>query len=289
MNENERELAESVRELAATARQGLGPHPEADELAAYHAGALEPADENRVRDHLVLCAQCGQALLDLAAFADPAADDGEGLPSGLGETVWSGVLAGIHAAEDRPPAPVVPMPQRPLRPRESTIGSAPRVRRGAGEESPHRSSRRLRIFQALAAALLCATVGLSLWVASLRRTVDELSRPQLNAPVIDLYTGTMRSEGAPSPVATVPAGTRLFIVTLNPAGRQSATGFRVEIDRVGGGAVWSGTGHLNADGLLSLALTRAVVGPGEYRIRLFETGSRSTTPIEEYALRVAGR
>lgn len=266
MNEADRDLKASIGELAARGRRELGDHPDPDELAAYHAGALAPADEERVRDHMVLCAPCGETLLDLARFADPEAEDGEGLPAGLGTAVWSGVLSGIHEAEDRPPAPVIPIR------RVSEV-------EGTGVKA---LPRRVRTFQALAAALLLATIGLSLWVASLRRTLHEVSQPQLNAPVQDADTGTARSEGAPVHIIKIPADARLYTVILNPAGRRGETGFRVDIVRGAaekGGVVWSGTtSRLNAYGSLSLTLTREAVGPGDYRIRLFAAPG---TPAEE--------
>jgi len=143
---------------------------------------------------------------------------------------------------------------------------------------------RKRLRQALAAALLAATIGLSVWVASLRRTVDELSRPQVNAPVIDLYSGTVRSEGA-AMVRVIPREARVFTLILNPVSARKEKEYRIEVVRADGSRAWSAAGlKPNAYGSLSLTLTRRALGAGDFRIRLY--GEESL--IAEYALRVEG-
>src|SRR4051794_28210040 len=76
-------------------------HPDPDELAAYHAGALAPADEMRVQDHLVDCPECAPALLDIARFAAPEDFDSNdaAVPDGLEEAVWAGVRDRIRAEQ----------------------------------------------------------------------------------------------------------------------------------------------------------------------------------------------
>jgi hypothetical protein len=141
-----------------------------------------------------------------------------------------------------------------------------------------------RALTALAAALLVATIGLSVWVASLRRTVDELSRPQVNAPVIDLYSGTVRSEGVTA-VRVIPRGARVFTLILNPVAARRVKEYRIEVVRADGSRAWSAAGLApNAYGSLSLTLTRRALGAGDFRIRLY--GEESL--IAEYALRVEG-
>ena len=272
MNDQDRDLRESVRdgvrELAAAARRDLGAHPDADELAAYHASALSSANERRVQDHLVVCAPCAAALLDLASFADPAEEDDSGeIPAGLADAVWEGVASRIRAEEGRlpnRPAPVIPFPRRP-----------------AAIPAPRR-----RGLEALAAALLIATLGLSVWVVSLRRTVDALSRPQVNARVIDLYSGTLRSEGAPRPVRSVPAGTPLSVV-LHPSSPPREKEYRVEVVRADGSRVYSEPGLKPDGGYLIVALPPSALKPGDVRFRLY--AGEKETPIEEYALHVEGR
>lgn len=243
------ELKDAMKELAAP-----GSHPAPEKLAAYHAGELSPEEEGRIQDHLALCRECAALLLDLDGLADP--DFGAGADLAGKETVWQSLREEIS-----PRAQVVPL-RRP-------VPSSPRW------------------LQALAASLLIATLGLSLWVVSLRRTVAELSAPQENAPVLDLYSGTARGEGSPAPVLTVPSNIRFFTIILNPAGQRRYERYRVEIARAGGEKVWSGQGiEPSPFGSFSLTLPRRAVGPGDYRVRLFGRSGGTEEPIEEYAFRV---
>ncbi|HEX6900794.1 MAG TPA: zf-HC2 domain-containing protein [Thermoanaerobaculia bacterium] len=252
------ELREAVEEIVAAARRDA--HPDPERLAAYHAGELPLAEAERLQDHLVACRECSGLLLDLDRLADPLFG-AETIPEATKDDLWRRVLAGVRR-EDAPPAPVVPI---------------------------RRPSSSLRPFQALAAALLIATLGLSLWVASLRRTVGELSRPQVNAPVVDLYAGTVRGETS-APVPSIPPDMEVFTVVLNPAGHRSEDGYRLEIARQGGAVVWNGEGlKPNAFGSLSLTLSRRLLPPGDYRFRLFGRTGGNERRIEEYVLRVEGR
>lgn len=244
------ELKDAMAELA---RRDLDAHPDPERLAAYHAGELSAEEEGRVQDHLVLCRQCAALLLDLDGLADPGF--GAEADPAAKEAVWQSLRKEIA-----PQSPVVPL-RRPA--------SSPRW------------------LQALAASLLIATLGLSLWVASLRRTVAELSAPQANAPVLDLYSGTARGEGSPAPILTVPPDVRFFTLILNPAGQRRYERYRVEIVRVGGAEVWSGQEiEPSPFGSFSLTLPRRAVGPGDYRVRLFGRNGGTEEPIEEYAFRV---
>lgn len=256
MKDPQREMEETLEGMAAEAR---GAHLEADEIAAYHAGELPPGDEARVQDHLAACRECAELLLDLDALGDPRFGAEEDLPEGAEEKVWEGIRTEIGT--------VRPFP--------------------AGRPRLSAPPRRL---QALAASLLVAVAGLSLWVASLRRTVDELSRPQLDAPVLDLYSTRSRGEADAPPVLTVPADARWFTVILNPSSQHRYDEYRVEIARADGETVWSGGGlHPNVHGSLSLTLSRRLLGAGDFRIRLTGRGPSEGGQgelVEEYALRV---
>jgi len=226
------------------------PHPKPKMLAAYHAGELTEPEERRLQDHLVGCPECAALLLDLDGLGRPEFGAGSLAPADQ-EALWRSLQAEIR--EEEPLAPVVPL-RRPI-------------------ASP-------RWLPALAAALLVATLGLSAWVASLRRTVDELSRPQANALVLDLDAGTARGEGEVRPAWVIPKDVRIFTLILSPPGPRS-TSYRVAIERAGGGEVRSVELMPNEVGSLSLILSRRWIGPGDYRVRLFGPGRE---PVAEYAL-----
>lgn len=261
MNGDNQEMKEAVNGLLAEGRRGLRSHLEPDELVAYHAGRLSGEEESRVQDHLVACRECADLLLDLEGLAD--ANFGAGSLAAADQAgLWGTVQAEIRK-EEAPPAlsaPVTPL-QRPPR-----KGGSPRW------------------LQALAASLLVAAMGLSAWVASLHRRVADLSQPQLNTPLVDLYEDTSRSEGeAPAP-HTVPPEARFFMLTLNPPVGEPRCG--VEITRADGGTVWRQEGiEPDLSGSLSLTLSRRALGPGDFRVRLLDSKGET---VEEYALRVEG-
>jgi hypothetical protein len=239
-------------------------HPEPETLAAYHAGELGESEAQRLQDHLLACRECAALLLDLDGLADPGFGAGS-LSAVDQEALWGRIQGEIQQAESPVLAPVIPL------------------------RRPSRSAPQPRWLQALAAALLVATVGLSLWVVSLRRTVETLNRPEPNAPVIDLYSGASRSAGSPSPTATIPRDFRFFTVILHPPHSRSTNRYRVEITRAGGGNVWSRDGVApDPLGPLPLTLTRSLIGPGEYRIRLFDGTGNPREPLVDYGLRVEG-
>jgi hypothetical protein len=252
MNDWDRDLRVGIEELAAGDPQA-GAHLEPDELAAYHSGEMAPDEEERARAHLVACRECAGLLLDLEDLTDP----GPGSPiSGTGDIGDIGDMG--KAAVWR------------------------NLRKEIGRAGPP------RWLQAAAAALLVSTIGLSVWVASLRRTVDDLSQPQVNAPVLDLYEGTVRGGESAAPGLAVPRGARFFTLILNPAGRRRFERYRVEIAPVqGGGVAWSGQDlKPNAFGSFSLIVPRRAFDAGDYRVRLLGLTGAGVEPVEEYGLRI---
>jgi hypothetical protein len=252
------DLKPGVEELVAA--QSPGPHLEPDEIAAYRAGELPSDEEERVREHLVLCRDCAELLLDLEALGDPDFGAGEPWSAADAATVWEGVEAGMKQAER---ATVVPF------------------RRGAPMARPP------RWLHALAACLLLAVVGLSAWVVTLR---GELSRMQPNAPVLDLYPEGSLRRGAASVEGVagteVPADAQLFTLhLLNPAPQAAHESYEVEILGAGDDPVWRDRSFRpNSTGSFTLALSRRALGTGDYRIRLYGLGAAGTRElIGEYS------
>jgi anti-sigma factor RsiW len=238
-------------------------HPEPETLAAYHAGELTAEEERRLQDHLLACRECSALLLDLDGLADPGFGAGS-LSATDQAALWDRIQGEIGQEKpERPPAPVIPL-RRPAIP-----GASPRW------------------LQALAASLLVATVGLSTWVVSLRH---ELSRPQANAKVIQLSTGTVRG-GTSSRLNVVPADApRRFVLLLHLTGLGRAARYRAEIVRAEGGKVSDVQGLALDEELdaVSLELSRDEIGPGDYRVRLFPSPGKGTPedPVAEYPLHV---
>jgi hypothetical protein len=57
-------------------RHGTAPpadtteHPSIEVLNAYHRGRLTEADEDRIQEHFLSCAECRETMLELADFLD---------------------------------------------------------------------------------------------------------------------------------------------------------------------------------------------------------------------------
>lgn len=264
MSGNEPEIRQAVEAWLAQAGEG-GGHPDAETLAAYHARELPEEAELRIQEHLLVCRECAALLLDLDRLGDPDFGRDVEIPAGTGEAVWERLRQEIREEPAAPPAGTIPFPSR-------------------------RRTEPPRWLSALAAALLVAVIGLSAWVASLRRTVEDLSRPEVNAPVLDLVPLGVgpRDEVAP-PEAEVPSGARMFTLILSPARRGDLQDYEVEIAPAGGGAVWRERGiRPNVYGSFSLTVPRRALGTGEHRLRLFGIGSGGNRELlGEYALRIA--
>jgi hypothetical protein len=118
-------LDAALRHLAEQQRRSLTSHPTPQELAAYHAGELPPEAETRILDHLAICRECSDLLLDLAGFADLKPP--QGVPELTDEQVeqdWQALRSRMRAGEGEgrkertaeivPIRPAVPVP-RPAR------------------------------------------------------------------------------------------------------------------------------------------------------------------------------
>ena len=233
-------------------------HPDADTLVDYHEGTLPPADAQRVQDHLVVCRECAALVADLEGLGDPGFGADEDLPDETAELVWKNVRQQIR--RDEGPSNVVSFRGR--------------------ERAPDLPS----WVRPLAAMLVISTMALSGWVAHLRDQVKDLSSPQINAPILDLYpAGSTRGEGA-GDVQPVPADARDILLILHPPGRSRFAEHGVEIVDAGGRAVWRTDRGLalNADGLFTLGLPREYLGLRLRLVGIDPGGGREL--VEEYAL-----
>jgi hypothetical protein len=265
MSNHEPEIRQAVAEWRAGGSGG-GEHPDAGTLAAYHARELPAQDELHVQDHLLVCRECAELLLDLEGLGDPGFGQDVEIPAGTEAALWESLRQEIGREEPAPPpAAAIPFP------------------------SPRRSAPP-RWISALAAALLAAVIGLSVWVVSLRQTVEALSRPEVNAPVLDLVpAGIGPRDGSAGPAAEVPSGARVFTLILSPARRGDFQDYQAEIAPSGGPVIWRDRGlRPNDYGSFSLTLPRRAVGAGEHRLRLFGIGSAGKRELlGEYVVRIA--
>lgn len=220
-------------------------HPAPEELLDYHLGDLAAADRERIQDHLVLCEACSRTVLDLDSFPDVE-------PAREADRLSEFELA---ADWKRFREQAVAKPVRPA-----------------------------RLPWALAASLLIAVVGLSLWGVRLREQVRELSGPRADVFVADLVPLGSKVRGPEAgEVVRVPSWADRVLLILNLAARPDYPEYEVRVLGPDGSAVWSRGGlRPSADGTFALEVPAGLLRGGAYRIRLL--GGSET--VAEYGVRL---
>jgi hypothetical protein len=253
--EAEPDLRSAIRGMAAEARRGV-EHPAPEELLDYHSGDLAPAETQRNQEHLALCPVCARTLLDLDSFPDvePVREE---------DRLTAAELTGQWRRFQDTAQRLAPSRERP-RPASPAV-------------------------LALAAALLFAVVGLSLWNVQLRNAVRDLSQPEAGVLVADLVPrgeAIERAEGGEDTVRVPPWADRVLLI-LNLADPATAREYRVEIATQDGREVWSRRGvHRSADGTFALQIPRRFLPPGRYRIRLSGLRDGAEEPVAEYGAQI---
>lgn len=261
VTEQERELEQALKEYVEDAGGELGPPPAAEELELYRAGGLEPAEEERVRDHLTLDpasrvlfqALAGQGLSAGPALGGPEVDQ---------ETAW-------HALEQRLD-------------REGRVLKLPRRAAPAGA-----ASGRAPLYL-VAASLLAATVALGVWGLGLQHKVEKLARPQATA-LLELFPEQPeRGEPAPgSALVDAAPGSTSFALVLHCNAHRAFETYSVEIVDAQGDSQWRGDRLVESEhGTFNMFVPKRFLKPGEYRIRLLGWENGEDQVIEEYPLQV---
>ncbi|MCP3960336.1 MAG: zf-HC2 domain-containing protein [bacterium] len=91
MTRRREDIDEQVGTVVATLRNGVERHPSARRIAAYHRGELSTPDVEQLRDHLAMCPECADLLLDFAGFSEQPATGAAEWWKTRKEAVW-GVL-----------------------------------------------------------------------------------------------------------------------------------------------------------------------------------------------------
>ena len=256
-----------------------GAHPDLDRWIAYRAGDLSPEDEETLQNHLVECRNCTTLVLDLEAFADSTTADAA---AEWRTAEWR--TADARTADARTAdAPAVSKFEK------AAVWSLLR---------PHLRRRRWHVPAALAASFLAAVLGGGLWlqqreVSGLRQRIAELSTPEANAPVYDLFPrAALRGEAGRETTLAVPAGARTLLLILSgvDAGADTVDGlWRAEILDAGGRPVADVEGLVMDEmGVFTFALPRAALAAGDHVVRLWGPGA-GETPVAEYPLRIVYR
>jgi hypothetical protein len=254
-------LDKALRDLAARARRDLGPHPTPEQLAAYHAGELPDDEVERIQDHLVLCHECSELLLDLADFENPEAPaEVPGLTDADVDAAWQDLKARMagQSAPQRPTAPVeIAVPTQlgepvPNPPPENVLPLQRRDPRGPS----------WKVGYGLAAMFAIALVGLSIWTTSLYRDYRQADKPQ----VLTSITLGETTRGGDSE-NELPADWTEAKVRLRWPG-EKAEPVRLQIaERDTGRVLWTSS-PFRAQSNIEFSLKRSFLKPGEYLVRV---------------------
>lgn len=230
---------EAFREvLVEEARALAGVHPGVDSLVDYLGGVLDSEEDERVRDHLVACAECAGTVLDLDPLMKPEVQARDGVVDLEVESAWRALQSELDA---------------PDRGRSSTASRWP---------------------MALAASLMIATLALSAWVtqllrstSELRQQVAQLSQPLVNPPILYL-DGVTRNQRTGAVVEFSPEKPFVLLIAI-PGTSERFASYEAVLNDASGGVVWRGSGlGLSVEDTLRIQLPRDLLPEGEYTVRI---------------------
>jgi len=267
-------LQPTLQALIDRDRRGLDEHPTPETLVAYHAGELPAAEQEDLRNHLALCHDCADLLLDLVSFAEftppeqtPALADGEV------EGAWQKFQPRLVAREEPKPA---------------VAQIAERRREGGGGAFVPR--RRLMQAYAIAASLFVAVVGLSLWGGTIYQRVQELSRPRPSTAV-DLLPEDDGTRGGEEKESIVPANAEAFTVSLHLSSDGNFDSYEAEIFKAGDSRPADVvSGLLDQEGVCSFYLpSREGYRPGRYQVDLYGIQGARRENVAQFRFLIAAQ
>lgn len=268
MDDEKPPLDAALRHLAEQQRRSLTSHPAPQELAAYHAGELPPEAESRMLDHLAVCRDCSDLLLDLAGFADLKPP--EGVPELTDEQVeqdWQALRARMRAGEGRDEEQRRVAAVVPIRP----VGPVPRPE---------------RIYWLPIAASLLAVIGFSFAIYQ-GWQLGRLSQMQVNPPAIYLEGATRAGGEEPGERTAAGRSFEAILLDVVPEGA-SYSSYEVELrDEEGRVRQWAlYRGPVEEESLR--ILFRAGLPPGTYEIHLYGLAEGQRVSLAERRFVVDG-
>jgi hypothetical protein len=235
-------FAATLREIGHERERALSGHPDPERLAAYGRGALSEAEEVAVQEHLALCRDCADLVLDLPLFA------GEGAaPDEPGETE-----AGWEDLRER-----------------LGWGAPARDAAARRRERPSVFGPGGRAYLAAASAALAAGAAL-IWGMGQRADLKRLREPRANVRVVDVEDpGAIREVSQQPPVVELSRDSPQAVLLLYPQVRRPAGSLSARILDAAGRPRWEGRGfEPNENGAYSLTLTRGFLPAGSYVVEL---------------------
>ncbi len=127
-------------------------------------------------------------------------------------------------------------------------------------------------------------------IAGLRQSISELSRPQLDVPIVDLdSSGPTRGNttGAATKIEPPPTA-NFFTLILNITGQQTHPTYAVEIFDSNGKRVWRvERARMGRDRSVNLTLARRMFPAGRYLIKLYGLRDGKQEPVADYPVLIS--
>jgi hypothetical protein len=307
MRLSETELREVYQQ--GTARSSRTDCLTADEIARISTGEIDDEERQQMRRHLMICSECAEeyrligplkALADSAEGGIVAISSQSKARAGRKRSIVASPLAPrlayIAATFLLAVSLALAIWSLSMRSQNQKLAARLNEEIAKGEQkiptteqqnqtdrSPNETSQ-----QAVAPETSERLKRYETEIAELRRNVDELSRPQLNTPIIDLEPqGATRGESsARFKLIEVPSTAHLFTVVLNVSGQPKASSYAVEITDLNGQVIWKGQGlHKSADNTFTLSVSRRMLPAGRYHFVLYTLGAQRER-VEDYAVEV---
>lgn len=122
-------------------------------------------------------------------------------------------------------------------------------------------------------------------IARLRQSIAELSRPQIDAPIVDLDPSSPTRGNTTGDTAMIesPPTANFFTLILHITGRPPASTYAVEIFDSNGKRVWRGQRlRIGPDYIVNLTLARRMFPAGRYLIKLHSLRDGKQEPVADY-------
>ena len=270
-------IEDAVGAAAAHLRATAGPHPSAGQLSAYQRDELAPAEMEELQDHLALCRECSELVLDLARLGELAAEPEAREWDERRSATWRSLQASLEL--ETPEG--APVPDTPARVRWSRFAVAALVASAIGAA----------VWQSY--ELGQARERLAANAADLARAEQRISEleegaawlePQTVVPSLDLFPPGFRRRSGERPSLVIPPAARMFVLQFHVPDVVRDVEHRLRIQAPGGEEVWVGSGlYSTAAGTFRVALPSPLLPSGRYRLqleRVAETSSPSLTHFE---------
>ncbi|HYE75758.1 MAG TPA: hypothetical protein VEF04_20615, partial [Blastocatellia bacterium] len=154
MDEPRHNLKETLHSMLANSPASAG-HPTPDELMNYHSKALASADASQIEEHLLVCRECSELLLDLVKFPELDANIAHTISNSELNTAWEKTRGQLGFTADRA--------------KHSNVIEFSQRRHAAA------TSKRAWLPYAAAALLLLALLPLGVWIVELQRKNRDLA------------------------------------------------------------------------------------------------------------------